>query len=192
MTAPAGIGKENCNWWLKNVHLFPYTWEECLCIVEQEYNREVSFLKLEENRNRKLPPLEVADTSEEYYRRLDEALKYVVEFLRGEKILAIPDWLDPADCCDPNAPRRPLPTSPSINHKAREREILPGETYEFIGHLFEERRLERDDLPIRGVPRLYNMDWIRSEGWAAGLEELLMQAGALDNRPRGGGKLNIS
>ena len=25
MTAPAGIGIENYNWWLKNVHLFPYT-----------------------------------------------------------------------------------------------------------------------------------------------------------------------
>ncbi len=186
MTAPAGIGIENYNWYLKNVHLFPYTWEECQLIVEHEYSRIITFLKLEEQRNRKLPPLEVADTAEEYYRRLDEALTYVVKFLRDEEILTVPDWLDPADYSDPNDTRRSLPTSPSIDHKAREREVLPGETHEFIGHLFDEQRLERDDRPIRGVRRHYNMDWIRSEGWAAGLEELLMQAGVLDNRPRRG------
>ncbi|NOR12106.1 MAG: DUF885 family protein, partial [Candidatus Aminicenantes bacterium] len=27
MTAPAGVGKENYNWWMKNVHLIPYTWD---------------------------------------------------------------------------------------------------------------------------------------------------------------------
>jgi len=186
MTAPAGIGIENYNWWLKNVHLFPYTWEEGQAIVEHEYNRIITFLKLEENRNRNLTPLEVATTSKEYYRRLDEALNYVVEFLRDEEILTVPDWLDPADYSDPNKPRRPLPTNPSIDHKAREREVLPGETHEFIGHLFDEQRLERDDRPIRGVRRLYNMDWIRSEGWAVSLEELLMQAGVLDKRPQRG------
>jgi len=26
MTAKAGVGKDSYNWWLKNVHLFPYTW----------------------------------------------------------------------------------------------------------------------------------------------------------------------
>ncbi len=186
MTTPAGIGVKNYNWYLKNVHLFPYTWEECQLIVEHEYSRIITFLKLEEQRNRNLPPLEVADTEEEYYRRLDEALVYVVQFLKEAEILTVPDWLDPADYSDPNDKTRSLPTSPSIDHKAREREVLPGETHEFIGHLFDEQRLERDNRPIRGVHRRYNMDWIRSEGWAAGLEELLMQAGVLDNRPRRG------
>jgi uncharacterized protein (DUF885 family) len=186
MTAPAGIGIENYNWYMKNVHLFPYTWEECQLIVEHEYSRIITFLKLEEQRNRNLPPLVVADTAEEYYRRLDEAMIYVVEFLRDAEILTVPDWLDPADYSDPNDTTRSLPTNPSIDHKAREREVLPGETHEFIGHLFDGRRLERDNRPIRGVRRLYNMDWIRSEGWAAGLEELMMQAGVLDNRPRRG------
>ncbi len=186
MTGPAGIGVENYNWWLKNVHLFPYTWEECMTIVQHEYGRIITFLKLEENRNRNLSPLEVADTAEEYYRRLDRALNDVVAFLRDEEILAVPDWLDPADYSDPNEPRRPLPTSPTIDHRAREREVLLGETHEFIGHLFDRQRTERDDRPIRGAQRLYNMDWIRSEGWAAALEELLMQAGVLDNRPQRG------
>jgi len=186
MTGSAGIGIENYNWWLKNVHLFPYTWEECMTIVQHEYSRIITFLKLEENRNRNLPTLEVADTAEEWYRRLDKALNDVVEFLRDEEILTVPDWLDPADYSDPSKPRRRLPSTPTIDSRAREREVLPGETHEFIGHLFDEQRSERDNRPIRGVKRLYNMDWIRSEGWAAGLEELLMQAGVLDKRPRRG------
>ncbi len=186
MTAPAGIGIENYNWWLKNVHLFPYTWEECRTIVEHKYNRVVTFLKLEENRNRNLPELEVADTDEEYYRRLDIALNFVLDFLREEEILTVPDWLHASDYSDPNEPRGPRPSPPTIDTRAREHEVLPGETHEFIGHLFDNRRLERDDRPIRGVRRLYNMGFIRDEGWACSLEELLMEAGVLDNRPRRG------
>ena len=186
MSVPAGIGIENYNWWLKNVHLFPYTWEECRTIMEHKYNRVVTFLKLEENRNRNLPELEVADTDEEYYRRLDIALNFVLDFLREEEILTVPDWLQAADYSDPNEVRGPRPSPPTIDTRARELEVLPGEAHEFIGHLFDRRRLERDDRPIRSAPRLYNMDWIRSEGWACSLEELFMVAGVLDNRPRRG------
>ncbi len=186
MTGPAGIGIDNYNWWLKNVHLVPYTWEEAQGIVQHEYSRIITFLKLEEHRNRKLPPLEVADTAEKYYQRLDEALAYVVEFLRDEEILTVPDWLDPTDYSDPSEERGPLPENPSIDHKAREREVLPGETHEFIGHMFDYQRAELDNRPIRGVERQYNMDWVRTEGWAVALEELLMVAGVLDERPQRG------
>ncbi len=187
MTGPAGIGIENYNWWLKNVHLFPYTWEECNIIVQHEYSRIITFLELEENRNRNLPPLEIADTAEKYYENLDQALNYVVDFLRENEILTVPDWLDPHDYYDPSEPRRRgLPTNPSIDHKAREREILPGETHEFIGHMFDGQRQERDNRTIRSANRLYNIDWIRLEGWAASLEELTMQAGVLDERPQRG------
>ena len=154
--------------------------------MEHKYNRVVTFLKLEENRNRNLPELEVADTEEEYYRRLDSALNFVLEFLRDEEILTVPDWLHASDYSDPNQPRGPLPAPPTIDSRACEREVLPGEAHEFIGHLFDRMRLERDDRPIRSAPRLYNMDWIRSEGWACSLEELLMVAGVLDNRERRG------
>jgi len=183
---PAGIGVENYNWWLKNVHLFPYTHAQCEAVVEHEYNRIITFLKLEENRNRHLPPLVVADTPEEWYRRLDEALNYMLVWLEEENILTVPDWLLASDYSDPSEPRRNLPSEPTMDSRGREREVLPGETHEFIGHLFDHRRLERDDRPIRGVERLYNMDWIRSEGFAVSTEELFMVAGDLDERPQRG------
>ncbi|MGB6864867.1 MAG: DUF885 family protein, partial [Candidatus Aminicenantaceae bacterium] len=84
MTAIAGVGKENYNWWLKNVHLFPYTWEDCLDIVEREDNRVMTFLKLEENRNRKLPPIEPVSSQEEYRESVKASLDHVIKFLKEE------------------------------------------------------------------------------------------------------------
>ena len=185
MTAAAGIGKENYDWWLKNVHLSPYGWEDSQRIVQREYDRIVTFLKLEEHRNRKLPPLPVAETAEDYYRNMDQALNYVLQFLGNEQIMTIPDWLRAADFSDPSE-ERGLPSESSIDHKARQREILPGETHEFVGHFYDELLVERDDRPIRGVGRRFNMEWMRMEGWAVALEELTMQAGVLDERPRRG------
>ena len=36
MLAPGGVGIENYDWWLKHVHLFPYTWADCHAIVMHE------------------------------------------------------------------------------------------------------------------------------------------------------------
>jgi len=44
MAAPAGVGIENYNWYLKNVYLFPYTWEECRAIVQRELERSQEYL----------------------------------------------------------------------------------------------------------------------------------------------------
>ena len=182
----AGIGKENYDWWLRNVHLSPYGWEESRMIVEQEYNRLVTFLALEEHRNRDLPPFEIADTPQKYADSLHQALRYVVDFLRDGEVMTVPDWVDPHDYSDPNEPPEPLPSDTSIDHKAREREILPGETHEYVGHMLDDQRRQRDDRPIRGADRRFNMEWMRMEGWAVALEELTMQAGVLDERPRRG------
>jgi hypothetical protein len=116
----------------------------------------MSFLKLEEHRNRKLDPLPENDTSETYYRSLDQALLAVLEWLDKEEILTVPDWLHPADYSDPTE-QRTVTTDASIDHKVRVREILPGETHEFVGHLFDEQRQERQRAAgekIRGVERL--------------------------------------
>ncbi len=97
MTAPAGIGKENYSWWMRNVQLSPWGWEEKNAIIQREYDRIIVFLKLEEHRNRKLPPLEVAMSEREWEKRLRQALRYVVEFLRDEEIMTVPDWVNPSD-----------------------------------------------------------------------------------------------
>ena len=208
MTAPAGIGKDNYTWWLRNVQLAPWGWEEADNIIQREYDRIITFLKLEEHRNRDLPPLEVAMTEREFEASLYHALNYVVEFLRDREIMTIDDWVNPADYTgfasleelderlareaaespeSRDSEARFLPENTSIDTKVRQREILPGETHEYIGHMLDRQRQERLALsPIRSARRRYNMGSRRTEGWAMGLEELLMQAGVLDDRPRKG------
>jgi hypothetical protein len=197
MTAPAGLGKENYSWWLRNVQLMPWGWEEVDALVEREYDRVITFLKLEEHRNRDLPPLEVATTSEEWDKRLRQALHYVVEFLHEEEIMTIPDWVDPSDYYQRGDGEEGEPPEDhgdflqsenlTVDTRYRQREILPGETHEYVGHMLDDQRQERlTKSPIRSADRFYNMYSIRTEGWAVALEELLMQAGVLDERPRRG------
>lgn len=188
MTASAGIGVADYNWWLKYVHLFPYTWEECRNIVELEDNRVITFLKLEENRNRRLPPLKPVSSQGEYKERVKEALDHVLNFIREEEIFTVQDYLDLDGYWDnrKQAFDRPWPEAHDYFKYFAHREPVPEETHEAIGHDFEWQRLEHDDRSIRGTRRLYFIEWIRDEGWAFGLEELLMHAGYLDERPRRG------
>ncbi len=57
---PSGIGKEHYNWNLRNVHLVPLTWDDEVAILKRELARAHASLKLEEHRNRHLPPLTAA------------------------------------------------------------------------------------------------------------------------------------
>jgi hypothetical protein len=187
MTAIAGVGKENYNWWLKNVHLFPYMWEDCQDIVEREDNRIITFLKLEENRNRKLPPIEPVSSQEEYKESVRESLEHVMNFLKDEEIFTVQDYLTTDDYFGRWYDfESPWPEKHDYFFNFSHRESLPEETHECVGHYFDDLRHQRDDRPIRGVRRLYEIDWIRSEGYAFALEELLMHAGYLDDRPRRG------
>jgi hypothetical protein len=185
MTTPAGVGTENYTWWLQNVHLFPYTWEDCRNIVMWEDNRVRAFLKLEEHRNRKLPPLEPVETQKEHQHRKQESLEYVKKFLEEEDVMSIPDYLDTLGYIHRGGiPREESwPRKRDFFEQTGDRAPLPELVHEFIGHYFDHRRHRQDQRPIRGARRLYEIDWIRSEGFAFALEELLMYAGYLDKRP---------
>lgn len=187
MTAKAGVGKENYNWWLKNVHLFPYTWEDCLDIVEREDDRVMTFLKLEENRNRKLPPITPVSSQEEYKQSVQDSLEHVLRFLKEEEIFTVQEYLTTDDYFGTwHNFDNPWPEHHDYFFNFSHRESLPEETHECVGHYFDDLRHRRDNRTIRGTRRLYEIDWIRSEGFAFALEELLMHAGYLDTRSRRG------
>ena len=198
MAPNAGLGKDNYDWWMRNVQLSPWGWEESNQIVEREYDRIITFMKLEENRNRHLPPLEVAMSEKAWFDSMREALHHVVDFMRDEELMTVDDWVNPGDYyadgprgasgeLDDSPSERLLPENSSIDTKVRQREILPGETHEYIGHMLDYQRQARlTQSPIRSAGRRFNMGSMRLEGWAVALEELLMQAGVLDARPRKG------
>ena len=177
MTAPTGVGKENLDWWLKNVWLIPYTWEEIWTNATGEHERGLATLKLEEYRNRNLPLLEPAATEAEYLRRHHEAEDYLREFLlEGDFFTVSADELAQAYAAYPPRP----PASPP----ARPRNFLGGIIHEHLGHQLDAIRSEAGLSPIRAARRLHEMTHARREGVANGLGGMLMQAGLLDDQLR--------
>jgi hypothetical protein len=185
MKSPSGVGIENYNWWLKNVWLFPYTWEECRGILEREYGRSIAHLKLTENRNRSL----------RYALRYLEAEEELLEFLHEENFFTVPDFLKGTgpDVVAPawNGPERQSGIR-EFFESCSDRDPMQQIIHNFAGHYYDMLLLDRDDRPIRGARRLYNIDNVRAEGPATGLEEALMVAGLYENRPRGKEIVTIS
>ncbi len=180
MTAPAGIGIADYNWYLKNVHLLPYTWDELLTISKREYERAVASMKLEEHRNRKRPQIKPARTAAQLKRSFSQAQRYLWNFLGKEEILTVRPYMAPN-------PVAPLGRGRGVRDYFRQiqvRDPLPLMPHDFVGHTPDEIRHTRDRRPVRGKGLLYFISAVRAEALATGMEEILMQAGLLDKRPR--------
>jgi len=180
MTAPVSIGLDNYNWYLKNVRLMPYTVEDVLKIAEVEYSRTWAFLRIEQHRNRNLPELEPAKTAEEHERRVREAETLVRSFINKHDLLTIPDYMPPQFDTDAFWIVRPG----GKRHFWEEityRDPLNNHIHASIpGHRFDNLIQRKNKHPIRGR---YG-DGGRAEGWTFYLEEMFLQAGLLDDRPR--------
>jgi hypothetical protein len=183
MTAPAGVGKDNYNWLLKNVYLFPYTWEDVRTIVELEDNRVISFQRLEENRNRNVAPIEPVQSQAEYEASVQEALDHIMAFLREEEIFTMYDYLVPGDYFGSwHGFDQPWPDHHDYFFNFSHRDPVIEETHEMVGHHFDGLRAEYDTREIRRGRRPYKINTARDEGHAFALEELLIYAGYLDER----------
>ena len=183
MTAASGIGVDNYNWYMKNVHLVPYSWEEQLVILERELHRAHACLKLEENRNRRLPPLELPASAEEYQARFDGAVDEFMTFLKEKEIMSVPDYLEGA--LERGRIRFVPPTGlRDFFIQVDLRNPMPLRCHG--SHWFDLARMEHEPhpSPIRRVPLLYNIWDSRAEGLATGMEEMMMHAGLFDKRPR--------
>lgn len=188
-----GVGRDEYDWFLRYVMLFPYDWDEIHHVGEREYQRSMAFLKMEQHRNRDLPEMDVLSTLEEFMRRQNAADADLLEFLASEGIMTVPDYLVPpgegpyvlpAD----RDPERPglfdEPISPHFFFQASFRDPRPLRAHNVPGHRFDNLLRERDERPIRGEPRLFFVDGIRVEGWAFYLEEMVLQTGFYDERPK--------
>lgn len=179
---PSGIGVEHYNWYLKNVHLSPYTWQQLHQMMERELYRTLATLRLEQQRNRKLPELTLPATGEELEARNTQAIDFFMKFLREEEIFSVPDYMNLDRL---RGSRRLVPqASLDIFSNVEYRDSLPMKTHSV--HWLEKQRLDREPHPsvIRSVRPLYNIWDARSEGFATAFEELMMNAGLFDGRPR--------
>jgi len=180
MAPRAGVGIENYNWYIKNVWLLPYTWQDLLAISQRELERAVSAMKLEEHKNRALPPQKVITDKDEYIKLYNESQKFLWNFVQTNDIMNVPDYMKPSLISD-------FRMGPVLDYFAQTqvRDPLPLQPHDFVGHGPDMYRMENDPRPIRGggYPP-FHIEGVRMEALAVASEEMLMQLGTLDKRPR--------
>lgn len=181
-SGPSGIGKEHYTWYQQNVHLVPMTWEQEVELLKRELDRAWSSLKLEENRNAGLPPLEVAKDEAVYAVKADEAVTRIMKFLEEKEIVTVTEYMEPAmrehvGSFEPEETRNFFLIGSHYD---------PAPLFTHFYHWFELARmdLEPHESPVRAGPLLYNIWDSRNEGTATGVEEMFMHAGLYDDSPR--------
>ena len=185
-TGRSGVGSDAYTWYMHNVHLSPFSWEEQVTLMKRELARSHSSLRLEENRNRDLPELERIQGPAEYDRRLNESVDLYMSFLEREEIETIEDWTDAA-LRAVNGSFTPAEPEEIRNFF---QEVIYRDPDAFRPHMHHWIELARmreapHQSPIRATPSLSNIYDHRSEGLATGVEEMFMHLGLLDeNSPR--------
>ena len=181
-TGPSGIGKDDYTWYLRNVMLVPLSWEEELTILRRELARAHTSLRLEENRNRALLPLAVADTPEAYQALQERAITRYLKWMTDQKILTMQPWMERA-LRERTAPFAPL-ESRNFFMQATQRDPIPLWTH--LYHWWDNMRIRvaPHASPIRRNALLYNVWMSRAEGMATAMEEWMMHAGLYDESPR--------
>jgi hypothetical protein len=181
-TGPSGIGKEAYTWNLRHVHLLPMSWEEEVDLLKRELARSHAALRLEEERNRSLPPLVPAADETEYRRRAERAVTRLVEYVRQRDLYPMRGYLEPA--------LRPhlggfVPLE-ARNFFAIAMHFDPLTLYTHATHWWDTARMREEPhpSPIRRGALRYNIWDSRSEGMATAMEELLLHAGLYDDTPR--------
>jgi hypothetical protein len=181
-TGPSGIGREQYTWYLRNVLLLPLTWADEVAITRRELARAHASLRLEETRNRALPPMKVAQTAAEYEAMQAEALPRYLEFMAEKRILTMEPWMERA--------LRERMTSfvpeerRNFFYQTTHRDPIPLWTH--LYHWWDNMRIRvaPHPSPIRATPLLYNVWMSRAEGMATVMEEWMMHAGLYDRSPR--------
>ncbi len=180
-TDPSGIGRDNYDWYLRNVLLLPYTWQDEVTLMERELARALSSLALEEQRNAAMSPARPVESADEYARRFDAGVTSYMWFLRNRAVLTVRDDMEPA------LRERAGSFTPGFREFFTEVDHHDPQvmlTHDF--HWFDKAWMRNVShaSPIRQVPLLYNIFNTRTEGQATGWEEMMLQAGLFDDRPR--------
>lgn len=181
-TGPSGIGKENYNWYAKNVHLVPLTWDDQVVLLKRELSRAWSSLKLEEHRNRHLPTLLDANTVAAHDSLNEKSVRNIIGFLDQHQILTMKPYYEPAlrEHVGKFVPKE------KRNFFLITMHYDPRPLFSHFYHWFElaQMDLEPHKSEIRRAPLLYNIFDSRNEGMATAVEEIFMNAGLYDDDPR--------
>lgn len=178
---PSGVGVANYDWYLKNVQLVPYTWAEEVAIMQRELDRAWASLALEEHRHGRLPAQVPLASAAEHARRFNAAVTEYMAFLKGHDLMTVRPEMEAALRAQIGTfAAGPREFFTEVDY--RDPEVMRTHGY----HWFDLARMANDPhaSPIRRGALLYNIFNTRTEGHATGWEELMLQAGMFDARPR--------
>jgi len=202
MPDQTAVGRANYEFFLSHVALLPYTPEEMLRIARQEWERAVAFEQYEKQRNQGLPDLKIAANIEEEIQGNAQDELAVRKFLEDRGILSVPQEIG-------HYTVRPIPDylaaiagfgemdsflghtgvrylrnpSPELGYfdTATAEDQRPIMVHEGVpGHFFQMTLARMHQDPIR---RHY-YDSGPNEGIGFYAEEMMLQAGLFDDRPR--------
>jgi hypothetical protein len=182
-TGPSGVGKENYDWYAKNVHLVSYGWDEQVTLLRRELDRARAFFAVEEFHNRNLPPLEPVNDPQAWRAMATEKMQTLVDFLIDNGLVDDQQYFRAAMAAQLGAYTPPDERNFFAHGAARDPSALYSHEYHWIE--LARRKHEPNKSPIRAATPLYDMYDSRSEGLATAMEELLMGAGLYDKSPRG-------
>jgi hypothetical protein len=181
-TGPSGVGKENYDWYMKNVQLVPYGWEAQVEHLRRELERSRAALALEEFRNRDLPEQAPIDDKAAYMAAAKAKMKALADFLIDGGLVADKEYYRAALDAQIGVYTPPE----KRNFFSHGMALDPTPLYTHMFHWIElaQRKHEKVKSPIRAAEPLYDIYAGRSEGMATAAEELLMHAGLYDDNPR--------
>ncbi len=179
----SGVGKENFTWYIRNVHLMPYTWEGYEQLLERELSRAHTALRLTEHRNRDLAQLTRIDNAADYDTVMKKGVRDFIQFLENDRIMTVKEYMEPAMMAQTGK------FQPSTGLRGFFSEVDYRDPFPMRCHMFHwidkaMNRIEPVESPIRKVPVLYNIFDSRAEGLATAMEELMWQTGLYRNKPR--------
>jgi hypothetical protein len=181
-TGPSGITREEYTWHLRNVLLVNSTWEGEVQLMQREMSRGYAGLRMEEARNRDLPPLEPAADAESFAALQEASITDYMRFIEEHDILSVKPWMDRA------LRERVFTYSPpeERNFFGQATHRDPRTLWTHFYHYWDLTRLDEEPhaSPIRRGPLRYNIWMSRAEGVATGMEEWMMNAGLFDDSPR--------
>lgn len=182
-TGTSGVGKDNFTWNLQKVHLVPYTWSEEKLLTERELYRAHSGLRLAEHRNRKLPKLEKKNNAKDYKEMQNKGIDDMIRFFDQEDFMTVKPYMDPALRAQVSefVPQEGI-RGFFYEVDYRDPIALKAHMYHWIE--LARNREEPNESPIRATPLLSNIFDNRAEGFATAMEELVLNAGLLKDRPR--------
>ena len=178
---PSGVGIANYNWYLKHVMLVPYTWEQELAIMERELARSFALLALEEVKHTGLASQVPLASQVEHTRLFTQGVTDYMAFLTAHDIMSIRADMEPALRAQTgkfNAGPREFFTEVDY----RDPEIMRTHGFHWFDLAYAKNTPHAS--PIRRGPLLYNTFVTRTEGNATGWEEMMLQVGMFDSKPR--------